>query len=141
MQTAATVTKFARAAVDKTSVETILETVGDLSTIQVMQNMVLVATYIRPEKTKGGLFIPESSIQEDVWQGKVGLVLKLGPTAFVDDEEQRFGEGEYKVTPKLHDWCVYRVGDAWDLTLRGVACRLVADHNVRLVINDPEEIY
>lgn len=117
--------------------ETILETVGDLDSIQVMQNMVLVATYIRPEKTKGGLFLPESAVEEDIYQGKVGLVLKLGPTAFIDQEENRFGN----LRANVHDWCVYRVGDSWDLTVRGVHCRLIRDSNIRLVVNDPEEIF
>lgn len=136
---AQSVNKFAKAATDKNSRQAIIEAVGDLDGIKVMQNMVLVATYIRPEKTRGGLLLPESAIEEDIWQGKVGLVLKLGPVAFESDNSDfdRFAG----ISPKLHDWCVYRVGDAWDITLRGVHCRLVADHNVRLVIDDPEEIF
>lgn len=117
--------------------ETIIEAVGKLDDITVMQNMVLVATYIRPEKTTGGLFLPDSALEEDVYQGKVGLVLKMGPTAFDDGDENRFGD----LRAKVHDWCVYRVGDSWDLTLRKVPCRLIRDSNIRLIINDPEEIF
>lgn len=129
-----TISKFSKAPDAK---EAIIEAVGDLDSIKVMQNMVLVATYIRPEKTSGGLYLPDSAIDEDVWQGKVGLVLKVGPIAFKSDEDNRFA-GAW---PAVHDWCVYRVGDAWDLTLHKVPCRLVADHNIRLIINDPEEIF
>lgn len=129
----ATIKKFS----ESQGKQTILDTIGDLASIQVMQNMVLVATYIRPEKTSGGLYLPDSAKEEDIYQGKVGLVLKLGPTAFVDQEENRFGD----LSAKLHDWCVYRVGDAWDLTIRGVHCRLIRDSNIRLVVNDPEEIF
>lgn len=115
----------------------IAEAVGDLTNIVVMQNMVLVATYIRAEKLASGLILPDSVLDEDVYQGKVGLVLKRGPTAFHDGEEDRFGGLE----AKIHDWCVYRVGDSWDLTLRKVPCRLIRDSNIRLIINDPEEIF
>lgn len=115
----------------------ILEAIGDLSNIKVMQNMVLVATYIRPETTSGGIVLPDSALDEDVWQGKVGLVLKLGPVAFETED----GDGRFYVKPNIHDWCVYRVGDAWDITVNKVACRLIADQNVRLVIDDPESIF
>lgn len=115
----------------------IIQTVGSLDSIKVMQNMVLVATYIRPEKTSGGLYLPDSAIEEDIYQGKVGLVLKMGPAAFEDSDEPRF----YGQKAKIHDWVVYRVGDSWDLTLRNVHCRLIRDDNIRLVINDPEEIF
>lgn len=128
------ISKISKAADPK---QAIRDAVGDLDTVEVMQNMVLVATYIRPEKTVGGIIRPDSVIDEDIWQGKVGLVLKCGPVAFKLDEDDRFGD----VYPGVYDWCVYRVGDAWELTLRGVACRLVADHNIRLIINDPEEIF
>jgi co-chaperonin GroES (HSP10) len=128
----ATITKLARAEDVKTA---ILECIGDLSTVSVMQNMVLVATYIRPEKTSGGLFLPDSALEEDIYQGKVGLVLKKGPVAGIAEDDR------FDVFPDVGDWCVYRVGDAWDLTIRNVHCRLVADYNIRLVVNDPEEIF
>lgn len=117
--------------------ETIIEAVGDLSGYTVTQNFVLVATYIRPEKSRGGIFLPDSAIEEDVYQGKVGLVLKLGPTAFIDLEDNRFGD----IQANLHDWVVYRVGDAWELTVNHVPCRLIRDSNIRLIINDPESIF
>lgn len=127
-----TIGAFARASDPK---QTIIDTVGDIDSIKVMQNDVLVATYIRPEKTSGGIIRPESALEEDIYQGKVGLVLKLGPAAFNDEE--RFGT----TYPRLHDWCVYRVGDAWDITVKQVPCRVIRDTNIRLVVNDPEEIF
>ena len=123
---------------EKPTKEFIIEKVGDLSNITVMQNMVLVATYIRPDQTEGGLFLPDSAIEEDVYQGKVGLVLKMGPAAFEDSvDEPRF----YGLRANLHDWVAYRVGDSWDLTLRGVACRLIRDSNIRLIISDPKDVF
>lgn len=117
--------------------EAIIGAVGKLDDITVMQNMVLVATYIRPEKTTTGLYLPDSALDEDVYQGKVGLVLKMGPAAFDDGDETRF----CGLKARIHDWCVYRVGDSWNLTLRKVPCRLIRDSNIRLIVSDPEEIF
>jgi len=117
--------------------EAIIEGVGDLSNITVMQNMVLVATYIRPDQTSGGIHLPDSVLEEDIYQGKVGLVLKMGPAAFEDGDEPRF----YGLRANVHDWVVYRVGDSWDLTLRQVPCRLIRDDNIRLIISDPKDVF
>jgi co-chaperonin GroES (HSP10) len=129
-----TIAKFSRATDAK---KEITDALGDLEAITVLQNMVLVATYIRPEKTKGGLFLPDSAKEEDVYQGKVGLVLKMGPSAFEDLEEDRFRG----VRAFVGDWVVYRVGDSWDLTIRDVPCRLIRDSSIRLIVDDPETIF
>lgn len=115
----------------------ILKAVGDLSKIKVKWNMVLVATYIRPQKTAGGIIRPDMNVAEDEWQGKVGLVLKLGPMAYQDDEETQF-QGE-KV--EVNDWAVYKVGDAWSVNVNGYPCRLIKDSSIRMVVDDPSIIF
>ena len=64
----------------------LLEDLGDLSTVEIFNNQILVAVYIRPNKTKSGIYLSDQSREEDKVQGKVGLVVKKGPSAFVDDE-------------------------------------------------------
>lgn len=114
----------------------ILKMVGDLSGVTVMFNMVLIGTFIRSEKV-GSIIRPDANIAEDVWQGKAGLVLKLGPNAFVDDENDSFfGQ---KVEPG--EWVAYKVGDAWSLNINGYPCRLVRDSSIKLKINDPNMVF
>ncbi len=115
----------------------ISQAIGSLDDINVMFNMVLVATYIRPEKTTGGIIRPGMNVAEDEWQGKVGLVLKLGPNAFVDDENDSF-YGQ-KVEPG--EWCVFKVGDAWSLKVNGYPCRLVRDSSIKLKVLDPNIVF
>lgn len=111
----------------------IIEQVGDLSGVDVMFNMVLVAQYVRSNKI-GSILRPDSHLEEDVWQGKVGLTLKLGKFAFQDDGETQFyGEGV-----EVGDWCVFKVGDAWQLTIGNWPCRLVRDSAIKLRIKDPD---
>ena len=66
--------------------EELRSAVGDLSGVEVFNTQVLVAVYIRPEKTSGGIIRPDSVREEDKYQGKVGLLLKKGRTAFIDEE-------------------------------------------------------
>ncbi len=107
--------------------------IGNLEGIEVIGDMVLVGIYIRPEKTAGGIIRPSTNKQEDVWQGKVGLVLKWGPDAFTNPET---GE-RYAQRVDVGEWCVFKVGDGWSLNINDYPCRLVRDTAIRLKIQDP----
>src|ERR1700742_479098 len=90
--------------------QAILDSVGDLSDLHLTKDDILIGTFFRPEKTAGGIIRPDSDVSEDAWQGKVGLILKLGPTAFVDAPDYSFvwdDTGPFKVG----DWVVYKIGD------------------------------
>lgn len=116
----------------------LLDKLGDLSSISVMHNRILVAIYIRPEKTASGLFIPDKSRDEDRYQGKVGLVVKIGPRAFQDDERVKFHGQNIKVG----DWVYYHVADGRDLRVNGVDCRLFAyETQIIGVVEDPESVW
>ncbi len=115
----------------------IVKAVGPLTGVSVKFNWVLVGTYIRPEKTAGGIIRPHINVAEDEWQGKVGLVLKLGSMAFQDDEETLF-KGE-KV--EVGDWAVYHVGDARSMNINGYPCRMIRDSSIRMTVDDPNIIF
>lgn len=117
--------------------QAIIDAVGDLSKIDVFFNHILVGIYPRPEKTKGGIIRPDTNRDEDAYQGKVALVLKKGPTAFVDDESNQFN-GQ---TVNVGDWIVLRVGDGWPLNLRDTPCRMIQDTQIKLRVADPEIVF
>src|SRR5262245_29248228 len=102
---------------------------GDMTKVKVFFNYVLVANYVRPVKTSGGIIRPDTNIDEDAFQGKVGLVLKKGPSAFVSDAEATFDVSE---DVEVDDWVVYRVGDGFQVTIRGVACRMLPDRAIKM---------
>lgn len=108
-----------------------------LEGIQVYNNQVLVAIFIRPEKTVGGVMLPNQTRDEDKWQGKVGLVLKKGPAAFVDANNVWFDE----VDVNVNDWVFFRPAEGWALTVHGVMCRIIDDVNIRGKIESPDEIW
>ena len=129
-----TIELFSRA---KDPKQAILSTVGDLSSVELMFNTVLVAIYIRPETTSGGIIRPDSNVAEDLWQSKAGLVLKLGPDAFVDDLVNHFNGQKVEVG----DWCAFRIGDTWQLSLNNVACRLIEDTHIKMKLSDPSVVF
>ena len=113
---------------------TLLKEIGDLSKIEIFNNQILVGVYVRPEKTKSGLFLAPSTREEDKWQGKVGLVLKQGANAFVDDKGKWFKD----VKISNGDWLIFRPSDGWQITVNNVLCRILEDVDVRGRIDHPD---
>lgn len=133
MASVVTLEKLARASDPK---EALVSEVGDLSKIEVMSNRVLVAIYIAPEKTKGGILRATQTIAEDIFQGTVGLVLKKGGMAFKDDDASKtYFHGQ---DVKLGQWVVFRPGDAKRIQINGVDCRFVEDIMIDMIVDDPE---
>jgi len=115
----------------------ILKDIGDLSTIELFNNQVLVAIYVRPTKTKSGIYLPDATVAEDKIQGKVGLVVKKGPMAFVDASEQWFTDIEVDEG----DWVIFRPSDGWGITINNLMCRILEDTAVRGKITAPDQVW
>jgi co-chaperonin GroES (HSP10) len=110
---------------------------GDLNTVEVFNNQLLVAVYIRPQKTKSGIYLTDKTTDEDRYQSKVGLVLKKGPSAFNDTT----GEWFAGVDINEGDWIVFRPSDGWSVTVNGQLCRMIDDVNVRGRIDNPDRVW
>lgn len=110
---------------------------GAVEKYQPFHNQILVGILIRPEKTAAGLILPDSVRQEDVYQGKVGLVLAKGPSAFVNDARNDF----HWQNVEVGDWVVFRVSDGTSLNLNSVKCRQLEDIHIRGRVTSPELIW
>ena len=115
----------------------ILDEIGDVNDIGVFNNQILVAIYMRPEKTKSGILLSGNTRDEDRYQGKVGLVLKKGATAFVDPDHKWFVDTNVNVG----DWVYFRVNDGWSINVHGVSCRMLEDTDVRGSTQYPDAIW
>lgn len=118
---------------------------GDLGDYVVNDGILLIATYIAPPKVMknadGSDFIfhrTDKGMQEDRFQGKVGLVLKAGP--YPDDF--------HGLRPEAGDWVMYRPSDAMELFIRdrrttndGLSSRLLDARFVFMIVTDPSLIY
>ncbi len=130
MASPAVLERLSEAADKKSSRETLLEMLGDLSEFKVLKNYILVALYV------GGQYVPGTKIirsdnnrREDIFQGMAGLVLKIGPTAFDDVSKVSIG-----------DWVTFSPGDGKRIQIRGVDCRVFHEDNLQMVIPNPDQI-
>ena len=97
---------------------------------------VLVAIAPTPS-ARGSILLPSKSKGEARFQGKVGLVIRVGENAFKYD-----GPYEYKgATPAVGDWVVFRPADSWETGVNGVLCRWIRDELIIARVNTPEDVY
>lgn len=114
----------------------LLAKLGDISRKRISGAQVLVATYVRPRETKSGWQRSDEARKEDIYQGKVGLIVKMGPQAaeFLD---VAFGEGE---GPGIGDWVYYRIHDGFMLSVNGHECRQIEAKHIRGSTDGPDDV-
>ena len=122
--------------------QALFDSVGNLiSHVSVGHNRILVATYVQPEQTQGGIYLPDKSLIEDRFQGKVGLVLAKGPLAFVDDGVVKFGGFD----ANIGEWVIYQPANGIEMFLGdssgGTPCRWVEDTNVLGKTTNPAVVW
>jgi hypothetical protein len=93
----------------------------DKTRIRAFGDDVLIAVYDRSGKqTAGGLWIAETN-EEDKFQGKVGLILSMGPLCEGPEFDAWFGDDP----PKVGDWIGVNIRDGMAMLLGKTTCRLV----------------
>ena len=110
--------------------------VGDISAYrEIFPTKVLCATLVR-EKI-GSIVLSDKSKDEDVYQGKAFLVLKLGACAYQNtDIVDYHGFG-----PKIGDWVEARPADGEHLKINGTDCRIFHERDIRGILEDPTIVW
>jgi len=104
---------------------------------------IIVAVYQPPgvEKTDGGILLPTSITEEDVeeylWQGKVGLIIAMGPQAYEDDETVKF----HGTRNNVGDWVWFRPSDGVACEINGVFCRKLRERDIIGRLAHPDEVW
>ena len=111
---------------------------------------VLIATV--PSPVRGGFLVSPTDTEEQQrnegrWQGKVGLILKVGSEAFKYNPRYptQLWSGP---KPQIGDWVVYKTMDSWEHGLKYnidgqdyyASCRILWDNAIAETIDDPEII-
>lgn len=133
---------IAQAATASSPERALLDAAGDLTDYEVFHNFVLISPYVA-EKV-GSIIRPDNHLEEDRYQGKVGLVLKCGPLAFSEQVADHFtGDA---IQPG--DWVVYRGSDTYEMFIKdrrkvhdGLPVRLIEDTLIKMRVSDPSLIY
>jgi co-chaperonin GroES (HSP10) len=115
----------------------LLDKIGYIGDIDVFFNKVLVGLYQRPEKTKSGIYMADATREEDLYQGKAALVLKKGPTAFMDDGAAKF----HGQNVEEGEWIVFRPSNGLKMDINGVRCVLLQDVQLELRIPSPDVVF
>ena len=107
------------------AVEEILDSVGDVSGLELWRSQCLIADYVRPTLTRSGLITPVNAQAEDVYQSKSGMLLAYGPLAFPDyvvDENGKVTENDFSEfggrKPQIGDWLGYRPTETVQLMVK-----------------------
>ena len=106
---------------------------GSLAKEKILGDRVMVAVYGRPEKTAGGVYVSDSQIQEDQYQGCVGAVVALGPLAFVYDGQFKW-EGD---KPKVWDWVLFKPANGYQYAFRKACIRIFPSCTIEAIVSDP----
>lgn len=119
----------------------LLDALGDISSFDVLQHYILVMTFVEPNITKGGLHMPDNVIDEAQFQGKIGLIVKMGPTAFSDDESRNIRWNKDSVL-KVGDFVMYKASSGMGMLVNFVHCRLFKQEDEMLArVRDPEAFW
>jgi hypothetical protein len=115
----------------------LLDKLGDISGIEFFNTHVLCAIYMGSEITKGGIIRPGKSVDEGRYQSKIGLIVKMGPSAFIPSD----GWWGHDDRPRVGDWVIFRASDGWDMDIGDVQCRMLTDTAIRGRIDKPDRLW
>ena len=94
----------------------------------------LVLPFKMPEKTKGGLFLGQDTLERKQVASTCGLVLEMGPHCY---DKDRYPEGPWC---KKGEWVIFARFAGSRIQIDGGEVRLLNDDEVLATIEKPEDI-
>lgn len=94
----------------------------------------LVLQYVRPKKSAGGIIFADQTKQEDVYQGRTGVVLAIGPDAY---KGEKFTSGAWCEVGDLVLWPPVEAAAARFSYGKDVTLAILADDRVLATGIDP----
>ena len=113
---------------------------SELPKLNIFGPRVLIALAPSAGKSKGGIIFTDKRKDEGRFQGKAGLVLKFGPSAFKYDP--RYPSYDWE-GPKadVGDWVHFFNSDSREIGIGGIACRYIWDSDILGLVSDPEAVF
>lgn len=103
---------------------------------------ILVAIYQPPEIDRVGSIlvtqkIKKEDLNENLWQGKVGLIVAKGPQAYVDDEATKF----HGTCNEVGDWVWFQPSHGVGCNVNEVFCRILNERDIIGTIPHPDYVW
>jgi|TARA_R100001510_G_C7651112_1_gene208739 chaperonin GroES len=95
----------------------------------------LILPYRGKGKTQGGVFLPDSVVDDGQITTVVGYVMKQGELCYKDEE--KFPNGAWC---KQGDWVIFARYSGSRFKIEGGEVRILNDDEILAVINDPDDI-
>lgn len=121
---------------DKDPKQVLLDAIGNISGIRFSGYLVVVALYLRPQETEGGMLLSDQTRKEDEYQNKVGMVIKMAPLAF-DGEEKAWDDDKL---PQVGDWVLFRPMDGLNMQINGHPCKVFESCQIRGQTDNPDSV-
>ena len=95
----------------------------------------LIIPYFPPQKTQGGLYVPDQVRDREAFATVAAYVVKLGPDAYQD--QQKFPTGPWC---SQKDWVLIGRYAGNRFKVEGLEVRIINDDNIIATILDPKDI-
>lgn len=109
---------------------------NSLDELLLYRNDVLLVTAPIMAKSKGGIIYADNTKKEERFQGKIGMIVKIGEVAFNDVE---IWPNE-ATRPTVGDWVVYRNADTHECAINKLSCRFIKDYLIIGKVSAPDAI-
>ena len=96
---------------------------------------IMILPFSRKQKTKGGIWLADSTLEQERIGTNVGYVVSLGPDAYKD--ERKFPAGAW-CKPK--DWVIFGRYAGARIKIEGGELRLLNDDDILAVVDNPEDV-
>ena len=96
---------------------------------------IMILPFSRKQKTKGGIWLADSTLEQERIGTNVGYVVSLGPDAYKD--KNKFHAGAW-CKPK--DWVIFGRYAGARIKIEGGDLRLLNDDDILAVVNNPEDV-
>ena len=97
---------------------------------------VLILPYTMSSKTKGGIYIPDQTLDRESYATVVGYVVSLGPDAYKD--KAKYPDGPWC---KEKDWVIFGRYAGARFKIEGGEMRILNDDEILATINNPEDVF
>ena len=97
---------------------------------------VLILPYTMSSKTKGGIYIPDQTVDRESYATVVGYVVSLGPDAYKD--KAKYPDGPWC---KEKDWVIFGRYAGARFKIEGGEMRILNDDEILATINNPEDVF